>query len=122
MWICVCESVFMLSWTYGVMLGCVYLHQCVCLCARLYGKSEPAVASGSIDRRLCATHVKFMYCAALTKELWNGFWGKIMPEQREDRTEENKTDETTIRRRKGESAFEERKKKSENDPPGQSKG
>lgn len=54
----------------------------------MFGKSEPAVVGSSIDRSLCAPHVKFMYCAALTKEPRTGFWGKIMPEQREDGTEE----------------------------------
>lgn len=37
------------------------------------GMSAPAVVSESIHRRLCARHVKFMFCAAFVKEPWNGF-------------------------------------------------
>lgn len=81
---------------------------------------EPAVVSGSINRRPCATHVKFMYCAALTKEAWNGFWGKIMPEQREDGAEENKTDKRMIQKRKKVNVPLRREE--ENDPCGQVKG
>lgn len=76
----------------------------------LYGKSEPAMVRGSIDRRLCASHVKFMFCAAFTKEPWNGFCGKIMLEQWEDGAEDNETDENRAAREgpRGEDTKEER--------------
>lgn len=41
------------------------------------GMSASSVVSESIHRRLCARHVKFMFCAAFLKEPWNGFQGKI---------------------------------------------
>ncbi len=75
-----------------VVCICSRVDERVCVCAGLYGKSEPGVVGGSIDRRLCASHVKFMFCAAFTKEPWNGFWGKITLEQWEDGTEDE-TDE-----------------------------
>lgn len=68
-----CVSVFVLSF---------WSHAGLCVCVGLYGKSEPTVVSGSIDKRLRATHVKFMYCAAFTKEPRSGFRGMIMPERR----------------------------------------
>lgn len=37
------------------------------------GMSAPAVVSESIHRRLCARHVKFMFCTSFLKEPWNGF-------------------------------------------------
>lgn len=92
---CESEAVFVLSWTFEVTLGCVYLRQCgdcLCLCVGLRGKCSPAVVMGRIDRRLCATHVKFMFCAAFTKEPWNGFCGKITPQQREDGAKDNEMD------------------------------
>lgn len=46
----------------------------------------------------CATHVKFMFCAAFTKESRNGFWGKIKLEQWEGGAEDNKTDEKQSRK------------------------
>lgn len=33
-----------------------------------------------------------MFCAAFTKEPWNGFWGKIMPRQPEDQAEDNEAE------------------------------
>lgn len=92
---CVCKSLYWCS--HGLMGSCWVV--CICsrvdvrVCVGLYGKSEPTMVRGSIDRRLCASHVKFMFCAAVTKEPWNGFWGEIMPEQWEDGTEDNETDE-----------------------------
>lgn len=40
-----------------------------------------------------------MFCAAFTKEPWNGFWGKIMLKQWEDGPEDNEADEAESRGR-----------------------
>ena len=108
--LCESEAVFVLSWTLRGHAGlCVFapvwmnvracVHACVCAPGP-YGKSAPAVVSESIDRRLCASHVKFMSCTAFTKEAWNGFWGKIMPEQWEDGAEDNEPNEKIEPRKK----------------------
>lgn len=70
-----------------------------CVCVVPCGKNAPAMVNGSIDRGLCATHVKFMFCAAFTKEPWNGFRGNIMPEQWEDGAEDSETCEKQSRER-----------------------
>lgn len=70
--VCICAS---------VAIACVCASGCV-------GSVHPPWSWGA----LCVTHVKFMFCAAFTKEPWNGFWGKITPQQREDGAKDNEMD------------------------------
>ena len=43
--------------------------------------------SGGFNRRLCVTYLKFMHCTASIKEPLNGYQGKIILMQCEDRIE-----------------------------------
>lgn len=89
----VCVCALMDFWGHAglYVFAPMWLTVCMCMCVGQNGKSEPTVVSGSINRRLCAANVKFMYCAAFTKEACNGFWGKIMAVQWRDRSRERKT-------------------------------
>lgn len=76
--LCVCGCVYTLMDLWGHAGLCVFapVWMNVYLCVGLYGKSKPAVVSGCIDKRLCATHVKFMFCTAFTKEAPEWFLGE----------------------------------------------
>lgn len=109
-WVCIC--VLMDLWGHA-------------RCVRLYGMSEPTVVRGSIDRRLRATHVKFMYRAApaLTKappewflgEDYAGESGGWNLKKKQDRRANDMKEERWI------CLLGERKIR-ERDPSGQSKG
>lgn len=131
-----CESVFVLSRTYGVTLG--RRRMCVCVCVRwaLRGKSAPATVSGRIDRttvcKPCKIHVaRRFYKRALEwfpGEHYAGATGRTEARAAR-RAEKNRAEKRGARRergreiqkRKGECALEERKRKGDY-PSGQSKG
>lgn len=88
----VCEAAPVLSWTSRVMLGCVLGPggwMCISVCV---GRGGECTRCGQWEHWRCATHVKFMFCAAFTKEPRNGFWGKIMPRQPEDQAKDNEAE------------------------------
>lgn len=62
--VCVCALMDLWGHAGLYVFAPMWLTVCMCMCVGQDGKSEPTVVSGSIDRRLCAANVKFMYCAA----------------------------------------------------------
>lgn len=103
------------------------------MCMHVCWTWEESTRRGQWEYWLCASHVKFMFCAAFTKEPWNGFWGKIMLKQWEDGPEDNEADEAESRgrgrrekdTRKGKVNVPSRRgkwKKNEDYPSGHSKG